>query len=76
MTATVSSNPVMAKLKRLKKSSDSCRKRLWTFPIIESDWSGGVLRHSSAAREADTFTLTNLGRSTGVHRLAAFGPKI
>ena len=35
----------MAKLKRLKKSSDSCRKRLWTFRIIESDWSGGVLRH-------------------------------
>jgi hypothetical protein len=62
MTATVNSNPVMAKLKRLKKSSDSCRKRWWTFRIIESDWSGGVLRHSSAAREADTFTLTNLGR--------------
>jgi hypothetical protein len=35
---------------------------LWTFPIIESDWSGGVLRHSNAAREADTFTLTNSER--------------
>jgi hypothetical protein len=76
MTATVSSNPVMAKLKRLKKSSDSSRKRLWTFPIIESDWSGGVLRHSSVEQEADTFTLTNSGRSIGVHRLVAFGPKI
>src|SRR4030095_2777766 len=74
MTATVSSNPVMAKSKRLKKSSDSCRKRLWTFPIIESDWSGGVLRHSKAAREDDTFTLTNSGRCTGVHQLDAVGP--
>jgi hypothetical protein len=76
MTATVSSNPVMAKLKRLKKLSDSCRKLLWTFPIIESDWSGGVLRHSSVAQEADTFTLTNSGRSIGVHRREAFGPRV
>jgi hypothetical protein len=59
MTATVSSNPVMAKLKRLKKSSDSCRKLLWTFRIIESDWSGGVLHHSSVVLEADIFTSMN-----------------
>src|SRR4029434_10533838 len=76
MTATVSSNPVMAKLKRLKKSSDSCRKRLWTFRIIESDWSGGALHHPNVELEADTFTLMNMERSIGVHRLESFGPKV
>ena len=51
-------------------------KLLWTFLTYRKRLVRGALHHSNVEQEADTFTLMNMGRSIGVHRLEAFGPKV
>jgi len=49
---------------------------LWIFRLTENDWCATALHHSNVELEADTFTLMNMERSIGVHRLEGFGPKV
>ncbi len=62
--------------KTFEKILGQLPKTLVDFSTYRKRLVRGALHHSNVEPEADTFTLMNMERSIGVHRLEAFGPKI